>query len=128
MMRLKGRILCTEDDPDSQEMLVAFLGSYGFDVVCAVDSKHALDLAYREDFDLFLFDNWMPAFTGVDLTIGIREFDKNTPILFYSGAVLPADREEALKAGAQGYITKPDLEELIREIERLIAKNLRRHA
>jgi len=101
-------------------MLVAFLGSYGFEVICSVDSQHALDLAHREVFDLFLLDNWMPTFTGIDLTLGIRGFNTTTPILFYSGAVLPRDRQEALEAGAQGYVSKPDLEELINELERLI--------
>jgi CheY-like chemotaxis protein len=119
---MKGRILCTEDDPDSREMLVAFLESYGFEVVCSADSKHALDLANRETFDLLLVDNWMPTLSGVDLTTRIREFDKTTPILFYSGAALPADRQEALKAGAQGYVAKPNLQEVIEEIERLTAK------
>ena len=127
-MRLKGRIICTADDVDSREMLVTFLGYYGFDFVCSVDSKHALDLAHQEDFDLFLLDNWMPALSGVDVTIGIREFNKTTPIIFYSGAVFPADRNEALNAGAQAYLAKPDLQALVEEIDRLIVQSKTTHS
>jgi DNA-binding response OmpR family regulator len=56
----KARILCTEDDQDTREMLVLFLQDYGYEVVCSVDGKQTLDLVNREDFDLFLFDNWLP--------------------------------------------------------------------
>ncbi len=65
----------------------------------------------------------MPGLNGVDLTRLIREFNKETPILFYSGAASESDRREALQAGAQSYLTKPEgLEELVSEIDRLITK------
>ena len=45
-----------------------------------------------------------------------------TPILFYSGAAYETDRQTALAAGAQGYITKPSgIVELVGEVEKLIA-------
>ena len=44
----KARILCTEDDKDTREMLVLFLQDYGYEVVCSVDGKQTLDLVKRE--------------------------------------------------------------------------------
>ncbi len=41
----KGRILCTEDDPDSREMLSMFLTTCGYEVVCPFDSADALTLS-----------------------------------------------------------------------------------
>ena len=118
----KGRILCTEDDQDTREMLVLFLQDYGYEVVCSVDGKHTLDLAKDEAFDLLLFDNWMPSLSGVELTLRIRQFNKTTPILFYSGAATEEEQRAALKAGAQAYLIKPTgIEELVQEIERLLA-------
>ncbi len=119
----KGRILCTEDDPDSREMLSMFLTTCGYEVVCPFDSADALNLIRGQGFDLVFLDNWMPGLNGVDLTRLIREFNKETPILFYSGAASESDRREALQAGAQSYLTKPEgLEELVSEIDRLITK------
>ncbi len=40
----KGRILCTEDDPDSREMLSMFLTTCGYEVVCPFDSADALNI------------------------------------------------------------------------------------
>jgi DNA-binding response OmpR family regulator len=91
--------------------------------VCSVDGKQTLDLVNRETFDLFLFDNWLPEISGVDLTLRIRQFNKTTPILFYSGAATEQEQQSALEAGAQAYLIKPvGIEELVQEIERLIAE------
>ena len=120
----KGRILCTEDDQDTREMLVLFLREYGYEVVCSADGEQTLDLVNRESFDLFLFDNWLPKLSGVDLTLCIRQSNKTTPILFYSGAATEEEQRSALEAGAQGYLVKPvGIEELVMEIERLIAES-----
>ena len=120
----KARILCTEDDQDTREMLVLFLQDHGYEVVCSVDGKQTLDLVTREAFDLFLFDNWMPYLSGVELTLRIRQFNKSTPILFYSGAATEEEQRSALEAGAQGYLVKPvGIEELVERIERLIAES-----
>ena len=120
----KARILCTEDDQDTREMLVLFLQDYGYEVVCSVDGQQTLDLVNREAFDLFLFDNWLPQLSGVELTLRIRQFNKSTPILFYSGAATEEEQRSALEAGAQGYLVKPvGIEELVERIERLIAES-----
>jgi two-component system alkaline phosphatase synthesis response regulator PhoP len=104
---LKGRILCTEDDPDTRELLRLLLELEGFEVTCAENAAQALSLAMAENFDLYLLDNWLPELTGDLLCSKIREFDSTTPILFYSGAAFESDKERALAAGAQGYVVKP---------------------
>ena len=117
----KARILCIEDDPDSREMLAVLLESSGFDVVCPADPELAIGLMKTLHFDLCLVDNWMPGISGVELTKIIREFNKAVPILFYSGATRESDRQQALEAGAQGYLFKPvEIDELVQAIDRLI--------
>jgi len=65
----------------------------------------------------------MPALTGPGLTREFRKFNQCTPILFYSGAAYETDKQEAIVAGAQGYLVKPvDLEVLVDEVGRLIAE------
>jgi DNA-binding response OmpR family regulator len=118
----KGRILCVEDDPDSLQMLSMLLRSNGYEVLCADDANKALRLAQEQQFDLLLLDNWLPELSGVELTKRVREFDTNTPVVFYSGVAQQADQLEALEAGAQLYLTKPiGVNDLIQEIDRLIA-------
>ena len=119
----KGRILCTEDDPDSREMMIYLLTEEGYDITCTENSADALERIRSEHFDLILVDNWMPGLTGDELTREIRKFNKATPILFYSGAGYEADKQHAQEAGAQGYLVKPQgIAELVEEVARLIVE------
>ena len=119
----KGRILCTQDDPDSRELIVYILQTADYHVTITADSAEALSLVQREQFDLILVDNWMPGLSGQELTTEIRKFDKNTPILFYSGAAYETDKQKAHEAGAQGYLIKPlGISDLVDEVAKLIAE------
>ena len=115
------RILCTEDDADTREVLRLLLELEGYDVTCAEDSDQAIHFAKSEKFDLVLLDNWLPGLGGDQLCRQLREFDSTTPVLFYSGAAMAVDRARAMAAGAQGYVVKPAKpEELTAEIRRLL--------
>ena len=119
----KGRILCTEDDADSRDVIVYILEAEGYNVTITADSVDALALANCERFDLILVDSWMPGLSGPELTTEIRKFNRSTPILFYSGAAYEADKQNARNAGAQGYLTKPDgISALVDEVGKLIAE------
>ncbi|MGQ0763846.1 MAG: response regulator transcription factor [Acidobacteriota bacterium] len=119
----KGRILCTEDDPDTRELIRFVLNDEGYEIVCAESGEDALRLAHAESFDLLLMDSWLPGLSGDELTKRIREFDSATPILFYSGAAQNSDKESARAAGAQGYIVKPSgMDEVVAEVARLISE------
>jgi len=123
MKPLKGRILCADDNPDTRDLVFAMLQAGGHDVICVETCAEALDLLKRERFDLVVLDNWMPETTGTELTRLIREFDKTTPILFYSAAAYEHDKRAALDAGAQSYLTKPEgIDHLLDEVDRLIEK------
>jgi CheY-like chemotaxis protein len=120
----KGRILCTEDDADTRDLIITLLQTEGYEVTCTDSSAEALNLAKTQKFDLYLMDSWLPDISGPKLTAMIREFDKTTPILFYSGAAFEADQENARSAGAQGYLVKPvENEKLVAEVIRLIAES-----
>ncbi len=117
----KARILCTEDDADTRELLILTLRFAGYEIKCTDSADEAIDLLTKERFGLCLLDSWLPGTSGEEICKKIREFDAKIPILFYSGAGLPADKERAFKAGAQGYLVKPVFaEELISEVSQLL--------
>ena len=119
----KGRILCTEDDADTRELLTITLNLAGYDVVCTASADEAVDQIRNERFDLCLMDNWMPGVSGEDLCKKIRKFNTETPILFYSGAAYESDKQRAKDAGAQGYLVKPVTEDrLLAEVVRIISE------
>lgn len=120
---LHPRVLFIEDDADTRELVSFVLTRENFEVVLATDSEEALLAAGAMSFALYLIDNWLPGESGVDLCKRLREFDRRTPILFYSGAAYEHDKRAAFAAGAQGYLTKPsELGELVQEVSQLIYK------
>ena len=124
MQSTKGRILCTEDDADTRELIDFVLTRYGYEVICPTSDVLAIDLAKTQNFDLYLVDNRMPGLSGTELTEELRHFDLKTPVLFYSGAAYQSDLDAARESGAQGYLVKPaDGDQLIAEVKRLIAQS-----
>lgn len=116
----KPRVLYIEDHEDTRELVTLLLSQKNFDVVTAATLANGVALATAEKFDLYLLDSWLPDGSGLDLCQRIRQFDKTTPILFYSAAAYASDHETALECGAQGYLVKPsqpsDLCRLVSEL------------
>jgi DNA-binding response OmpR family regulator len=118
------RILCTEDDIDTRELITFVLKSSDFQVITADTPELAIKVARDFAFDLYLVDNWMPRMTGIELCKEIRRFDARTPILFYSGAGYETDKTAAYASGAQGYLVKPvENDDLVAEVRRLISES-----
>jgi two-component system, OmpR family, response regulator len=121
MLTPKFRILCTEDDADTRDLIVLMLKANNCDVVTSSSSPESVHLARTQRFDLYLLDNWLPGSSGTELCQELRKFDSKTPILFYSGAAYDEDKRHAQECGAQGYLTKPaDGDQLVAEVLRLI--------
>lgn len=101
------RILCVEDDKDTCDLIKLILNQEGFDVLTAGTMEKALSSLQCEKISLCILDGKLPDGNGTDLCRKIKEFNKNLPVIFYSAAARASDIEEAMKAGADEYLTKP---------------------
>jgi DNA-binding response OmpR family regulator len=118
----KARLLYAEDDPDTREMIVVLLERENLEVVSPETLEKFLQLARDEAWDLFMLDTWMPQMSGFEICSKIKEFDSDTPIVFYSAAALATDKKKAFECGAFDYFVKPiPIEELIKGIHAAIA-------
>ena len=106
---LDKRILLAEDNIVNAEIAVALLEKLGVQVVCAFNGQEALDAAQSGSFDLVLMDIQMPVMDGYEATKAIRQVldDKCPPILALTAGALDSDREYALNAGMNDFLTKP---------------------
>ena len=109
-----------EDNEDICFMLTTVLGRSGYEAVSAAGPAEALEAAGRGHFDLFILDLWFSEGSGLDLCRELRAAHPETPVVFYSGAAFDSDREEALRAGADAYVTKPGTDELVEVVRRLL--------
>ena len=101
------RVLYIEDHDDTRELVQLVLEQRSYEVVTGSTIESGIALAGSQHFDLYLLDSWLPDGSGLDLCRQIREFDRDTPILFYSAAAYEIDKDQALNCGAQAYLIKP---------------------
>lgn len=118
---MTGRILVVDDDRAHLTMLVAMLGSWGFEVDTADDGAMAVDRVRERAYDLVLTDVRMAEVDGIEALRRIKSYNPYLPVLIMTAYSSVDVAVQALKAGALDYLHKPlDFEELRRGIERAL--------
>lgn len=102
-------------------MLTQLLGLSNYEVVTAGSIDDALRLAETEEFDLYVLDKRMPDGSGLDLCRMLNEATPRVPVIFYSGDAYELHRQEGLCAGADAYVPKPHVDELIATVHQMLA-------
>ena len=119
------RILIAEDNKVNQKVIRLLLKRMGHDCVVVDDGKAALRKAKEETFDLILMDIQMPEMDGIEASERINAevpAERRPWIVALTAGATRNNRDEAIEAGMNGYLTKPiqpgDLES---EIEKAAA-------
>ena len=108
MQPTKQRVLCVVDDEDDGANLIASLNESIYEIKVARTAAQGLSIARSEHIDLYLLGMRLPHGMGAEISMGIREFDRDTPILFLTDDAEHADWEGANRAGAQAYMMQPN--------------------
>ena len=119
---LSPTVLCVEDDEDSREMLSLLLKHWRIETKTVGTATQALSMIQAERFDLYLLDTELPDLDGFELCRRMRSLDPETPILFFSGAAYEADKRKGIEAGANAYVTKPDIEGVLGCIKQFVSR------
>jgi DNA-binding response OmpR family regulator len=124
---LATRILLLEDDKLFNETLQDFLEEEGFVLDYALDPYSALELTYKQIYDLYLFDVNLPYESGFDLLQKLRQSGDTTPTIFLTSREDKASLTEGFESGADDYMKKPiDLDELLLRIAALLRRQIRK--
>ena len=115
-------IVVVDDNAASRELIREVLDSPDHHIMEAADGRGALDLILASDPDLVLLDIQLPGVDGYSVVRSLRENPRFTKlkIVAVTAFAMQGDRERALTAGFDGYITKPidtyHLEEQVQEL------------
>src|SRR5260370_8188792 len=114
------RVLVVEDSEDDSTLLVRELSRGGFDVDHQrVDTQTSMTVALENGkWDLVICDYSMPSFSGLEALKLLRTTDSEVPFIFLSGTLGEDIAVEALKKGAQDYVTKSNMKRLLPAIRR----------
>ncbi len=117
------KILVIEDDADINRLLCKYLERENYHAVAAFSGTEAKLQLGLTQFDLVLLDLMLPGITGEELISQIRAVSQ-IPILIISAKTALEDKVNALKNGADDYITKPfEREELLARVGALLRRS-----
>jgi DNA-binding NtrC family response regulator len=123
------RILIVDDSPETLEMLERNLKSERYHVFTAPGVAEAIELLGHTLVDLVITDYKMPKSSGMDLIRYVRENLRNTEVMMITGYATVEGAVEAIKTGAEEYLTKPFTdEELFSAVRRALEKRKLRMA
>jgi two-component system response regulator HydG len=119
----KVRILVVDDSPDTLEVLKRNLESEGYIVFTAPGAIEAIKIIESSPVDLVITDLKMPKVNGLSLVRHIQENYKKTGVMMVTGYPSIEGAVEAVKSGAEEYLSKPFTdEELSSAVKRSLDK------
>lgn len=131
-MKQKVKILLADDDPVLRRLLPSQISADDFEFMTADSAKAVMSKLKEDDFDVVLLDVNLPDSSGIEILPVIRQAEDAPEVI-----MLTADKSlqtgiEAMRRGANDYITKParpeEVETFIRkavEKRRLVLENER---
>jgi DNA-binding NtrC family response regulator len=118
----RGRVLIIDDEVEIRESLELLLSMEGYEVDLAVDGFEGERKFDLRAYDLVLLDLMMPGKSGMEVLRDIRDRDRHTPIFMITAYGTLEAAVQAVKLGANDYLSKPwDNDKLLIEIDRAIA-------
>ena len=107
MINRKTKIMVVDDEEAMREVLEMRLQGWGFDVRSACDGLEAQDLALSYDPDIIISDVVMPELSGLDLLRSLKADRADRPVVLVTAQGSIDLAVEAMKQGAQDFVTKP---------------------
>jgi DNA-binding NtrC family response regulator len=120
---MAGKILIVDDEPFNLDLLEQELTDLGYSTERAGDGAQALSKIDNANPDLVLLDYRMPDMNGIEVLQAVRRSHKELPVVIITAHGSIELAVEAVKAGADDFITKPfDPEHLALVVQRCLAR------
>lgn len=116
------KILIVEDEYSNYYLLKKIVESEGASTMWVNNGQDAVNYCSKnEDIDLVLMDLKLPLMNGLDATRRIKELHPSKPVIAVTAYAMKSDRNKALEAGCDEYISKPlKKAQLLRLISRFV--------
>jgi two-component system copper resistance phosphate regulon response regulator CusR len=114
------KVLVVEDDRTVGQFVQRGLEEHLYNVDLVADGKEGLERASQSTYDLIVLDLRLPEISGVEVLRTLRDRGVETPVLVLTAQDALESKVQALRTGADDYVTKPfALEELLARVEAL---------
>ena len=100
------KILIAEDN-DSNFILMSYILKKYYQFERAKNGQEAVEMAEKGGYDIVLMDIKMPIMDGLEATKAIKEKFPDLPIVALTANAFDSDRQLALEAGCNDFLSKP---------------------
>ena len=100
------KILVAEDN-DSNYILMTYILKKYYQYERAKNGQEAVEMIEKGDYDIILMDIKMPVMDGLEATKVIKEKHPNLPIIALTANAFDSDRQLAIEAGCDDFLSKP---------------------
>jgi hypothetical protein len=102
------KILVVEDDEASEMLIINAVKNISREILKVKNGRDAIETCLKiRDIDLLLLDIQIPILNGYEVAKEVRKFNKDIIIIAQTAYALTGDREKAISAGCNEYISKP---------------------
>ena len=116
------KILIAEDN-DSNFVLMSYILKKYYQFERAKNGQEAVEMVDKNQYDIVLMDIKMPVMNGLEATKAIKEKHPDLPILALTANAFDSDRQLAMDAGCNDFLSKPvSSEECLETIKRYIGE------
>lgn len=104
-----ARVLIIDDNAVNLKLVAYLVKAQGYEVDTAIDAESALGALQVKKPDVILMDLQLPGVDGLELTRRIKAdpATRDVPIIAVTAYAMKGDREKAIEAGCDDYVTKP---------------------
>ncbi|MBN1688665.1 MAG: response regulator [Candidatus Omnitrophica bacterium] len=118
-----NKLLVVDDEPEICEFLQAFFEERDFQVEFATSGKDALAKVEKKPPQVMLLDVQMPGMDGMQVLKEVKKKHPKVKVIMVTAIETREKIEEAMRAGADNYITKPlSLEYLEKDVQEKITQ------
>lgn len=119
-----ARILVVDDDRELQENIIEVLEDADFDVCAAANGDAALQKLAQKNIDLVLLDLIMPVMGGMEALAQIKRRFPKVRIVMMTAFSTVDSAVEAMRNGADDFVTKPfKIDDLLMTIRRILEED-----
>ena len=118
---LDRKTVLVVEDISSNYLLISAMLSKHYNLLHAVNGEQAVAMVKEYKIDLLLMDMKMPVMDGLEATRKIKAVNPTLPVIAVTAYAYDHDREKALQAGCNDYMTKPmDVTELKQKLSEFV--------
>lgn len=120
----KNRILIVDDEQNVRQLIAKVLEKEGYEILTACNGEEGLEVFQKNNIDLIISDIKMPKMNGIEFLHKVKEQEPGVGFILITAFATMETAIDAIKSGAQDYVTKPfDIKEILNAVKKILCSS-----